>query len=149
MKYINGNKLKADINELIDALKRKCEPNAFGTPEERVVAAEFGILGLVIDIIDKQMKDERIPTIDKESKKKGWLDYGLTMSEIGLHRDGAKRRIKEHKDKFDPVAIPDYIHVASYYQALGIDLICNCLQSYFKNSMFTQEEVKYIIEQEE
>jgi|GEM_PF-3777614 len=146
MKYINANKLKADINELIDALKRKCEPNAFCTT---VAAAEIEVLDLVIDIIDKQMKDERIPTTDKESKKKGWLDFGLTMSVIGLHRDGAKRRIKEHKDKFDPVSIPDYIHVASYYQALGIDLICNCLQSYCKNSMFTQEEVNNILEQED
>lgn len=43
----------------------------------------------------------------------------------------------------------NYIHVSSYYQALGIDLICNCLQSYCKNSMFTQEEVNNILEQED
>ena len=140
MKYINGNKVKAEINELIDALK------PFGTTDDSCASAAIEALDLVIDIIEKHMKDDCIPTIDNKSQKKGWLDYCLTMSEIGLHRDGAKRRIKEHKDKFDPVSIPDYIHVASYYQALGIDLICNCLQSYCKNSMFTQEELNNILE---
>lgn len=149
MKYINGNKVKAEIDEIIDALKRDCDPNELGTTEECFASAEITALDLVKDIIDKMMKDERIPSIDKESQQQGWLDYGLTMSEIGSHRGAAIRRMNENKDKFNPLAIPDFHHVAAYYQSLGIDLICNCLQSYCKNNMFTQDEVKNIIEKED
>ena len=147
MKYINGNKLKADINELIDALKRKCEPNSFGTTEERIVASEIEAFDLVKDTIDKMKQEEPTPSgIQEESQKKGWLDYGLMVSEIGLYRYNAIHRIKEHKEQFNPLAIPDLYHVAEYYESVGIEKVCCCLQAYCKDFMFTQEEVNNILE---
>ena len=85
---------------------------------------------------------------EEESKKKGWLDYGLMMSEIGLHRYNAIHRIKEHKEQFNPQAVPDLYHVAEYYKAVGVELNCCCLQAYGKDFIFTQDEVKEIIEKE-
>lgn len=82
------------------------------------------------------------------SQKKGWLDYGLMTGEIGLHRNNAIRRIKEHKEQFDKHEIPDLYHVAEYYKSVGVEIVCNCLQAYCNDFLFTQDEVKEIIEKE-
>ena len=87
-------------------------------------------------------------SIKEEGRRKGWLDYGLMMSEIGLHRYNAIHRIKEHKEQFDPQAVPNLYHVAEYYKAVGAELTCCCLQAYGKDFIFTQDEVKEIIEKE-
>ena len=87
-------------------------------------------------------------SIKEEGRRKGWLDYGLMMSEIGLHRYNAIHRIKEHKEQFDPQAVPNLYHVAEYYKAVGAELTCCCLQAYGKDFIFTQDEVKKIIEEE-
>lgn len=71
------------------------------------------------------------------------------MSEIGLHRYNAIHRIKEHKEQFNPQAVPDLYHVAEYYKAVGVELTCCCLQAYGKDFIFTQDEVKEIIEKED
>ena len=111
--------------------------------------AEIEALGLVKDIIGKMKQEEPTPPgIEEESKKKGWLDYGLMMSEIGLHRYNAIHRIKEHKEQFNPQAVPDLYHVAEYYKAVGVELTCCCLQAYDNDFIFTQDEVKEIIEKE-
>lgn len=70
------------------------------------------------------------------------------MGEIGLHRYNAIHRIKEHKEQFNPQAVPDLYHVAEYYKAVGVELTCCCLQAYGKDFIFTQDEVKEIIEKE-
>lgn len=125
------------------------------TPEENkqlwcLAAAEIEALDLVKDIIDKMKQDEPTPPgIQDESQKKGWLDYGLMMSEIGLHRYNAIHRIKEHKEQFNPLAIPDLYHVAEYYESVGMEKVCCCLQAYGKDFMFTQDEVKEIIEKKD
>lgn len=150
MKYIEASKVKAKIDKIIDGLKGSCDSNPLGTTEECLAAAEIEALDLVKDIIDKMKQDEQTPPdIQEESQKKGWLDYGLMMSEIGLHRYNAIHRIKEHKEQFNPLAIPDLYHVAEYYKAVGAELTCCCLQAYGKDFIFTQDEVKEIIDKED
>ena len=149
MKYIEANKVKAEIDKIIDGLKGSCDPNPLATTEECLAAAEIEALDLVKTTIDEMKQEEPTPPgIEKESKKKGWLDYGLMMSEIGLHRYNAIHRIKEHKEQFNPLAIPDLYHVAEYYESVGMEKVCCCLQAYSKDFMFTQDEVKEIIDKE-
>lgn len=150
MKYIEAERITAEIDKIIDGLKRNCNPDPLGTTEECLADAEIEALGLVKDIIYKMKQDEPTPPgIEEESKKKGWLDYGLMMSEIGLHRYNAIHRIKEHKEQFNPQAVPDLYHVAEYYKAVGAELTCCCLQAYGKDFIFTQDEVKEIIDTED
>ena len=149
MKYIEAERVKAEIDKAANRLKSNCDPNPFGTTEECMTAAKIEALDLVKDIIDKMKQEEPTPPcIEKESQKKGWLDYGLMVSEIGLHRYNAIHRIKEHKEQFDPLTIPDLYHVAEYYESVGIEKVCCCLQAYSKDFLFTHDEVKEIIEKE-
>ena len=150
MKYIDADKIKAEIDKITESLTKSCNPDPLGTTEECMAAAEIEALGLVKSIIDQMQQEQPTPPgIEKESKKKGWLDYGLMMSEIGLHRYNAIHRIKEHKEQFNPQAVPDLYHVAEYYKAVGTELTCCCLQAYGKDFIFTQDEVKEIIEKED
>ncbi len=150
MKYIEAEKIKTEIDKIIDGLKRNCNPDPLGTTEECLADAEIEALNLVKDIIDEMKQEEPTPPgIEEESQRKGWLDYGLMMSEIGLHRYNAIHRMKEHKEQFNPQAVPDLYHVAEYYKAVGVELTCCCLQAYGKDFIFTQDEVKEIIEKEE
>lgn len=150
MKYIEANKVKAEIDKIIDGLKSNCDPVPLGMTEECLAAAEIEVLDLVKDIIDKMKQEEPTPPgIEEESHKKGWLDYGLMVDEIGLHRYNAIHRIKEHKEQFNPLAIPDLHHVAEYYESVGVEKVCCCLQAYSKDFLFTQDEVKEIIEKED
>lgn len=115
MKYIEAERVKAEIDKIANRLKSNCDPNPLGTTEECMTAAEIEALDLVKDIIDKMKQEEPTPPcIEKESQKKGWLDYGLMVSEIGLHRYNAIHRIKEHKEQFNPLTIPDLYHVAEF-----------------------------------
>lgn len=149
MKYIEAERITAEIDNIIEGLKRNCNPDPLGTTEECLADAEIEALGLVKDIIDEMQQEEPTPPgIEEESQRKGWLDYGLMMSEIGLHRYNAIHRIKEHKEQFNPQAVPDLYHVAEYYKAVGVELACCCLQAYGKDFIFTQDEVKEIIEKE-
>lgn len=119
MKYIEAEKIKAEIDKIIDALKISCNPNPLGKTYECMVAAELEALGLVKSVIDQMQQEEPLPPgIENESQKKGWLDYGLTMGEIGLHRYNAIHRIKEHKEQFDTLTIPGLYHVAEYSSLL-------------------------------
>lgn len=146
MKYIEADRIKAEIDNIINSLKNSCNPNPFGTTEECLADAEIESLNLVKDIIDKMKQEEQTPPgIEEESKNKGWLDYGLMVSEIGLHRYNAIHRIKEHKEQFDPRSIPNLYHIAEYYEAVGIEKTCCCLQAYAKDFIFTHNEVKEII----
>ena len=150
MKYIEAERITAEIDKIIDGLKRNCNPDPLGTTEECLADAEIEALGLVKDIIGKMKQEEQTPPgIEEESQRKGWLDYGLMMSEIGLHRYNAIHRIKEHKEQFNPQAVPDLYHVAEYYKAVGTELTCCCLQAYGKDFIFTQDEVKEIIAKDE
>ena len=149
MKYIEAERITAEIDKIIEGLKKKCNPNPLGTIDDMLADAEIETLELVKTTIDEMKQEEPTPPgIEEESKRKGWLDYGLMMSEIGLHRYNAIHRIKEHKEQFNPQAVPDLYHVAEYYKAVGVELTCCCLQAYGKDFIFTQDEVKKIIEKE-
>jgi hypothetical protein len=67
------------------------------------------------------------------------------MGEIGLHRYNAIHRIREHKEQFDPLTIPNLYHVAEYYESVGAEKTCCCLQRYCMDSRFDQEDVRDII----
>jgi len=150
MKYIDADKIKAEIDKITESLTKSCKPDPLGTTEECMAAAEIEALGLVKSVIDQMQQEEPLPPgIENESQKKGWLDYGLTMGEIGLHRYNAINRIKEHKEQFDPLTIPNLYHVAEYYKAVGEEMVCCCLQRYCMDFRFDQEEVKEIISKEE
>ena len=150
MKYIEAERVKAEIDKIVNGLKSNCDPNPLGTTEECLADAEIEALDLVKSIIDKMKQEHPTPPgIKKESQKKGWLDYGLMMSEIGLHRYNAIDRIKVHKEQFNPQAVPDLYHVAEYYKAVGAEITCCCLQAYGKDFIFMQDEVKEIIEKED
>ena len=149
MKYIEAERITAEIDKIIEGLKKKCNPNPLGTIDDMLADAEIETLELVKTTIDEMKQEEPTPPgIEEESQRKGWLDYGLMMSEIGLHRYNAIHRIKEHKEQFNPQAVPDLYHVAEYYKAVGVELTCCCLQAYGKDFIFTQDEVKEIIEKE-
>lgn len=149
MKYIDADKIKAEIDKITESLTKSCNPDPLGTTEECMAAAELEALGLVKSVIDQMQQEEPLPPgIEKESKKKGWLDYGLTMSEIGLYRYNAIHRIKAHKEEFDPHTIPNLYHVAEYYKAVGEEVVCCCLQRYCMDFRFNQEDVREIISKE-
>ena len=149
MKYIEAERITAEIDKIIDGLKKNSNPNPLGTIDDMLADAEIETLELVKTTIDEMKQEEPTPPgIEEESQRKGWLDYGLMMSEIGLHRYNAIHRIKEHKEQFNPQAVPDLYHVAEYYKAVGAELTCCCLQAYGKDFIFTQDEVREIIEKE-
>lgn len=149
MKYIEVEKINKVIDNQIKWLKDMLKTNLLDVIEKRMILAEIRGIWKVRDIINKIKQEEPTPPgIEEESQKKGWLDYGLTISEIGLHRYNAINRIKEHKKQFNPQAVPDLYHVAEYYKAVGVELTCCCLQAYCKDFIFTKEEVKKIIEEE-
>lgn len=146
MKYIDAERVIAEIDIIIDGLKKTANPNPLGTMNDLLVDAELETLDLVKTIIKKIKQENPTPTgIDEESRKQGWLSYGLIINEIGLHRYNAQHRINEHRDKFNAQAIPDLYHVIEYYKNVGSELTCCCLQAYCKDFMFTQNEVKHII----
>lgn len=149
MKYIDANRIKAEIDKITKSLTKSYSPDPLGTTEECMVAAEIEALGLVKDAIDQMQQEQPLPPgIENESQKKGWLDYGLTMGEIGLHRYNAIHRIREHKEQFAPHNIPDFYHVAEYYESVGAEKTCCCLQRYCMDFRFDQEDVREIIRKE-
>ena len=144
MKYIDADKLKAEIERL-----RHDWPKVFNEADKAHLHYYFNALNKMLRFVENmQQEDPTPPGIEEESQKKGWLDYGLMMGEIGLHRYNAIHRIKEHKEQFDPQAIPNLYHVAEYYESVGVEKVCCCLQAYGKDFIFTQDEVKEIIEKE-
>ena len=144
-KYINAEKLKAEIQRRMNINLAEKERSECKELWDGAASEDWDLLAY----IDGMTQDAPTPPgIEEESQRKGWLDYGLMMSEIGLHRYNAIHRIKEHKEQFNPQAVPDLYHVAEYYKAVGVELTCCCLQAYGKDFIFTQDEVKEIIEKE-
>lgn len=134
MKYVEANRIIGEIDKIIESLKLNCD-----------IESNIETLELVKTIIDEIGQEEPTPPyIEEESHKIGWLDYGLIISEIGLHRYNAIHRINKHKDKFDPLAVPDLYHVAEYYKSVGTELTCCCLQAYCKDFFFTKDELSEI-----
>ena len=144
MKYIEIGKVREFVQKAFDRAKA-CEEYDDDMYETGKADAYEDVL-LSLDNMEQDAPTP--PGIEEERKKKGWLDYGLMMSEIGLHRYNAIHRIKEHKEQFNPQAVPDLYHVAEYYKAVGAELTCCCLQAWCKDFRFDQTEVREIIEKE-
>lgn len=151
MKYIDADKIKAEIKRIMaeemEMFSEQCqggeEPNAAN-------AVVYTRMQMLLSFIDQMQQEQPMPPgIENESQKKGWLDYGLTMGEIGLHRYNAIHRIKAHKEQFNPLAIPDLYHVAEYYESVGAEKTCCCLQRYCMDFRFDQEDVREIISKED
>lgn len=151
MKYIDADKIKAEIKRIMaEEMKMFSEQCQGGEEPNAANAVVYTRMQMLLSFIDQMQQDEPLPPgIEKESKKKGWLDYGLMMSEIGLYRYNAIHRIKAHKEEFDPLTIPNLYHVAEYYKAVGEEVVCCCLQRYCMDFRFDQEDVKEIISKEE
>lgn len=154
MKYIDADKIKAEIDKITESLTKSCNPDPLGTTEECMTAAEIEALGLVKDAIDQMQQEEPLPPgIENESQKKGWLDYGLTMGEIGLYRYNAIHRIRESKEEAGGYARelnPHKWHVLSeYMKSVGEEIVLCCLQRYCMDFRFDHEDVKEIISKED
>lgn len=150
MKYIDADKIKAEIkrrmSEEVALFDEQCHGGREPSPSSAVVHMRYKQL---LKFIDEMQQEQPLPPgIENESQKKGWLDYGMTMSEIGLYRYNAINRIKAHKEEFDPLTIPNLYHVAEYYKAVGEEVVCCCLQRYCMDFRFAQEDVREIIRKE-
>ena len=79
MKYIEAEKITAEIDKIIDGLKRNCNPDPLGTTEECLAAAEIEALELLKTTIDQMHQEQPTPPgIEEESQKKGWLVLHVT-----------------------------------------------------------------------
>lgn len=155
IKYVNADKIKTEIKRIGEDVMKKFsmikergeEPNVAYS----IVNSQMQMLLTYIDqLIDQMQQVEPMPPgIENESTKEGWLDYAMTLGEIGLHRYNAIHRIKEHKEQFDPLTIPNLYHIAEYYESIGAERTCCCLQRYCMDFRFEKEEVKNIINKED
>lgn len=53
MNYIDADKLKAEIDEIIDILKERIDPHPLGTTLQRLAAGQIEAFERVKDIIEK------------------------------------------------------------------------------------------------
>lgn len=146
MKYVDADKIKNEI----ERLKQWVAEN--DTSDDYKTGVLFGLIALAT-FLDKQTQEELTPPgVEEQSKNKGWIDYGLTISEIGLHRYNAIHRIREEKEKVEDIQRkipPAYLaRLGNYFEAVGTEITCCCLQAYCKDFVFTEDEVKEIINKE-
>lgn len=80
-----------------------------------------------------------------EREAEGWLLYDRLISEIEMYRSNAVWRIREHEKQFNMSDVPELFHVAEYYKNVGVEIVCSCLESYCKDSVFLTDEVKRIL----
>ena len=153
MKYINAEKVKAEIKRLQKKYyQRGEESDANHDGNGKYWGGVLSCLNEIHTLVESMEQEQPAPPgIEEEEKKQGWLDYGLTVGEIGLHRYNAIQRIREHKEKFDKRDIPSGIlyHVAEYYEAVGMEKAMCCLQAWCRDFRFTPEDVREIIRKEE
>ena len=57
MNIIDAEKIKGEIDKIIDGLKKNCTPNPLGTMVECLADAEITALSLVKDTIDEMKQD--------------------------------------------------------------------------------------------
>jgi len=149
MKYIDADKIKAEIERL-----RHEWPPTFTEGEKQHLHYYFHGLNKVLHFVESMQQEQPTPPgIEEESQKKGWLDYGLMMSEIGLHRYNAIHRICESKEEAEGYArelSPHKWHVLSeYMKNVGEEIVLCCLQRYCMDFRFDQEDVREIISKED
>ena len=64
MKYVDANKIKTEIDTIINGLKKSCNPDPMGTTMECITAAEIETLELVKDIVDKLADRKSLKVFD-------------------------------------------------------------------------------------
>lgn len=64
-----------------------------------------------------------------------WIDFNMIMSEIGLHRSNAQRRILEYKKKENPT---DWDKLECK-EAVGKETILMCLQNWCEDFKFSTD----------
>lgn len=151
MKYIDADKLKAEIERRIGEQKLYLSANNANNDERRRLIERYESL---LSFIDQMQQEQSTPPgIEEERQKKGWLDYGLTIGEIGLHRYNAVARIREHKKEADDIKRRmnphDLAVLATYSESVGAEVFLCCLQRYCMDFRFDQEEIKEIINKED
>lgn len=68
MNYIDADKLKAEIDEMIDVLNERNDPDPLGTTLQCMAAGEIEAFGMVKDIIEEMKTEghEHLNNIAKE-----------------------------------------------------------------------------------
>lgn len=144
MKYIDADRLRAEIE------RRFWD---YGTPlhDDVVTAKVDEVLNIIDSLQQEQQELTQLPSINQETQKKGWMDYGLLISEIGLHRSNVIDCIKETKEQATEIkrniAPHDLAILCKYLESVGAEIVLCCLQRYCMDFMFTQDEVKEILQQ--
>lgn len=85
-KFIEADKLIAEINGIIAGVKVKKHPDEFGSIEQCLAAAEIEALNLTLDCIKELQQEQPEVDIAKEIEEyfKGWFvdeDLGLVKSD--------------------------------------------------------------------
>ena len=146
-KYIPAEKLIAEI-ESIRLIPQTSADYNDGRDDMKMM-----VLDLIDSLQQEQPKLTQVPRIEQEIQRKGWMNYSLLISEIGLHRSNAIDHIKETKERAAEIkrniAPHDLAILCEYLESAGAEIVLCCLQQYCMDFMFTQDEVKEIIQQEQ
>ena len=75
------------------------------------------------------------------AKESEWVDYGMLIDEIHLHRHNAQRDIKEYrgKDKERGLSSAEY---GLYQEAIGKEIALMCLERWCMDFKFSISEIK-------
>ena len=97
MKYIDADKLKAEIKGIIAAVQTTNHPDALGTMEQCMAAAEIEALNLILDAIKRLQQEQPEVDLEKEIEEhvKGMPMSEFTHeSEIDEHWDWAREEFR-------------------------------------------------------
>lgn len=93
--------------------------------------------------------------IEKVNKPSYWVDFGLLMSEIGLHRSNAQREILAYKEENKPIkthpssyTVNEFVDRLHYEQEIGREVAMACLERWCDDFKFSSDEVKDILDKE-
>lgn len=67
-----------------------------------------------------------------------WIDFDMLMSEIGLHRSNAQRRIQEYKK----IKNPTEWDKLEFKESVGEETILMCLQGWCEDFKFSTKDLK-------
>ena len=85
MKYVEAERIKSEIDKIINNLKTNCNPNPFGTMDECLVAADIEAMEFVKDIIDKMKPSKRgeleITDVNNEYVRRGQMTAFIMKDE--------------------------------------------------------------------
>lgn len=101
-KYIDAEKIKAEIDKIIYGLKKNCTPNPLGTMVECLADAEITALSLVKDSIDEMEQD--IPSVvayihrNRYTKQNVLNGLSVTCDAVQTFKDGDKINVLFVKD---------------------------------------------------